>query len=581
MDRSLEVELRMAKKKPNTEPQSVTVTYDLFDQPTAQHKAGLAGLVLQIESMKARKFPKYVIPLVENLTPTSVRVTFSPESTQALFDDLYDAAIVEVTVSSKWPKKEPKRTEIVQDPKAKSDKPSKKTVYVYDAVQPRGAFLKQHLPDKDELWIKLWLDMLWAIPRGKPTTRGPYESRADGRSCSEGATVWQELLKMEKKRQRNEFHTAEVASALLLGAQAVNAESVPFQGRSEQNLLLHFWPLAVVTYVPQIVDSDGNGEFVGYTLAIPEVADLKQFCRLYPQMLRRLESRRRGFRPEGAIIDVPEQGALEFMDHLAELAQKLAGGLALSNWLSAIEFFHMAKLGKNIKTVAAGRVVPREGIIDGYRGIKRNYRNPLFRGALLLALLRDDRWYACLPNLLAQRDWTFFVRSDGTPAKLPWFSADAAQKFANIQKDTQTLEAQPMTTSDGSDKPRKPASPLELIVQRMVQNYVWRKTEAKCGKKYEDFKGNKVKDDKGNERIQFPPDYLEARQKVCSDAFLAFRSRRDQDFVDYFTATVCSVGQFLPPDDYQLVASALLGTNAEYQPEDVKTLAMLAISACS
>ena len=36
-------------------PAQVTITYDLFDLPTAQHKAGLAGLLLQIESMQSRK----------------------------------------------------------------------------------------------------------------------------------------------------------------------------------------------------------------------------------------------------------------------------------------------------------------------------------------------------------------------------------------------------------------------------------------------------------------------------------------------------------------------------------------------
>ena len=44
-------------RKPDTKAApgaSVTVKYDLFDLPTAQHKAGLAGLLLQIESMKAR-----------------------------------------------------------------------------------------------------------------------------------------------------------------------------------------------------------------------------------------------------------------------------------------------------------------------------------------------------------------------------------------------------------------------------------------------------------------------------------------------------------------------------------------------
>ena len=43
----------MAKTRTKAEPiTSVTIPYDLFDLPTAQHKAGLAGLILQIRSME-------------------------------------------------------------------------------------------------------------------------------------------------------------------------------------------------------------------------------------------------------------------------------------------------------------------------------------------------------------------------------------------------------------------------------------------------------------------------------------------------------------------------------------------------
>ena len=57
-----------------------------------------------------------------------------------------------------------------------------------------------------------------------------------------------------------------VSTAILLGAQAVNAEGIPFQGQSDQALLLHFWQLTALTFVPQMVDQDGDGEFVGLRL---------------------------------------------------------------------------------------------------------------------------------------------------------------------------------------------------------------------------------------------------------------------------------------------------------------------------
>ena len=58
-------------------PTAVTVKYDLFDLPTAQHKAGLAGLLLQIRHME-RKSPKpKAIPKISELTRTSATVEFN------------------------------------------------------------------------------------------------------------------------------------------------------------------------------------------------------------------------------------------------------------------------------------------------------------------------------------------------------------------------------------------------------------------------------------------------------------------------------------------------------------------------
>src|SRR5438270_8991911 len=84
--------------------ESVTVKYDLFDLPTAQHKAGLAGLLLQLHHMQQpqRGLPAGAIPEVEELTPTSATIRFTAQSVQGLFDDLYDARIEEVAVKSKW-----------------------------------------------------------------------------------------------------------------------------------------------------------------------------------------------------------------------------------------------------------------------------------------------------------------------------------------------------------------------------------------------------------------------------------------------------------------------------------------------
>ena len=93
-------------------PKNVTLVFDLHELPTVQHKAGLAGLVLQIQSMKARMCDPNLIPVLEDLTESSARVAFSSESTQGLFDDLYAANIETVSSASKWAGATPKGEEL-------------------------------------------------------------------------------------------------------------------------------------------------------------------------------------------------------------------------------------------------------------------------------------------------------------------------------------------------------------------------------------------------------------------------------------------------------------------------------------
>ena len=79
----------MAKKaavKKSEKDMPVTITYDLFDLPTAQHKAGLAGPSLQIESMRiGRKRLRFTAGTTttptQRLTLTLQRKPFSRRST--------------------------------------------------------------------------------------------------------------------------------------------------------------------------------------------------------------------------------------------------------------------------------------------------------------------------------------------------------------------------------------------------------------------------------------------------------------------------------------------------------------------
>ena len=189
-----------------------------------------------------------------------------------------------------------------------------------------------------------------------------------------------------------------------------------------------------------------------------------------------------------------------------------------------------------------------------------------------------------MAELLAERPWPFFIRCDETPKNMPLFAANVATRFKHIVHENQSFSEEPSMNlnTKNEDSPPPTAKTLEMVVYRVVQTFVRRKTEEKSGRKWEDFKDKTVVDEKsGKTRIAIPQEYLDVKRKICADAFLAFRSRRGGDFVDYFTATVGSVAQYLPENDYGVLATALLCDDGPQNRDDVKTLAMLALSAAS
>ena len=539
----------------------IILSYDLFNLPSAQHKAGLAGLLLLIESLQQRGVSS--LPEVNNLSATSVKLTFSQNAMQTVFDDLYDAMYVERRSKSKLSNKAIKREEIEEIQDEKSAKIKKNKIYIYDVVEPKVLFLEHHYPGDEKGWLKLWRDMLWSTLRAKPTTRNVYKLRANHHQCEEAKSLWKALNKSVWK-------VDSIPGSLFVGAQASNAEKVSFQGVINQNFLLHFWPLTIQIFVPEIIDIKGKNENKGYVLAIPEISNLEEFCEVFPSSLANLCPKLRGFLPAASIISIPEEGGLEFLRNLSLVTQQKAKKGEIKYSVSAIELFNLEKKGNNVKIHTSDKIIPRLDLLSRYESLRDSCRNPLFKSRILLNLLRELDWFEDFLGLFSKYPAEFFVRAEKTPQKIPFFSLDARKKFQTLFEEFKRLQENYAMREKIIPKLQS----LEKRIYEMIGSYVRQKTDAKSKIKWSDFKDKKTSDGK----MAIPPEYIEARQKVCMDAFLAIRSRRDQEFIEYFTGTICSVPQFLPSDDYVYLSQILIGEGGW---EKVKTLSMLALSAHS
>jgi len=543
-----------------TEKELLTLDYDLHSLPTAQHKAGLAGLIMVIESMEKRTVEP--CPQVVELSAGAVKVTFTRESLQALFDDFYDALLIEVARKNRWPNQQEKR---IDELTATADDGSTKTekLYVYDLFQPKGKYLSVYYPDGGEgPWIKLWRDMLWGTLRGIPKTRNPYQERLEGKSVSTAAKIFEALKKSEQARLKGQILTGSISSALFVGAQDTNAEKIPFVGTNEQNLLLHFWTAAALYYVPRVLKRDGNRENKGYVIVIPEPADLRDFLKDIKSFLKALDPEISGFRPKASLIDVPEEGGLEYIYHLT-MNRVRKTDIAYS--IASVEFYHLQKQGNNIKILGNKSIIPNPSVLEAYAALRDSYSNPLYKTMRIGNLLADRPWYAGADELFNTWPRDIFVsKPEDLPKYFFSFGGDVRKKFKAIEEDQKHLGGD-ILTEQTEDR-------LALHVYRLIRAYVNFKSEAKSGKSYDDFKNHK--DESG--RIMYPREYLEARGRLCTDAFLAMRGRREQNFIEYFTGTICSVPQWLPEEDYFAVSRALIN-----DWEKVKTLSMLALSAHS
>lgn len=552
----------MAKSKRAPQVEVLVLDYQLAELPSSQHRAGLAGLVLMVDWLKRQGINKGICEITR-LDDRGVTLRINQEGLAALFDEVYAASKEEVEEAKPRRAKgsdkfKPPLREIVKQV-VKSGKTESKVHYIYPACVPKGAFLVDLDPsangDKGD-WIKLWRDVIWRIFRGVPATRKPFEDRAEGKQTKDSAEVWRDISQASD-------YSVELPSTYYIGAQAMNAENVPFKDLARFQFLLHFWPYSIQIYVPSVVNNEGERNFVGYALAIPDIADLELFCEEFPAVLRGRGVELAGYRPRESVVDLAIEGALDMLKRLRERLASHAGAHATGGLVLGVDVVHVDKQGNNIRTLGVGRIDPENTMIDDYARIKATFWNPLFRKQRLLNLVNSRPWQAEFDEILCGLP---YEESIGNRT----FSHDARESF---RQEVQLIEEEARGNMSDDFMPEAVAVgsnatslSCEALVYRVVGFYLQKKLKSKYQLEWSAVKENAARSS----------EYNEMKEKVARDAFLAVRSRSGVDFADYFASTLCSVSQPLSEQQFIRLAEAL------YDDTDkVRTLTMLALSARS
>lgn len=561
----------MAKTKAKPTVEILTLDYQLAELPSSQHRAGLAGLVLVVDKwLNGRQVPTFQQKVLEGAICRFTRIDdrgatleLNQAGLEALFDEVYAASVEEQERAQPLKNKQkeiipPLREEERQETDAKGKQKTKK-VYIYPVVIPRGSFLVDPSYDKSSdgkngHWTKLWRDMVWSILRGVPATRKPFEARADGAYAEDAANVWKQLI------QPAEF-TVDLPSTYFLGAQANNADNVPFKDRARFQFLLHFWLFATQIYVPAVVDNEGKRNFVGYALAIPDVAYLQWFCDEILSILSDRSPELSGYRPRDCIVDLAVESALDLMKRLRDRLTQTAGEQSISSTVFGIDVIHTEKQGNNVRVLSVTRLDPEEAMLDEYAQLRGHYWNPLFRRQCLLNLVSHQPWYSGFDALLCTLPYEQSIENE-------YFRRDVREKLKALIDERKQMDE--TATLNGSPS-------IEPLVFRLISNYVNRKLKAKYDLEWKpEWKG--LKNDELNQRPDYKK-YAEMKAKVAKSAFLDVRSRTEQwDFIKYFTGTLCSVPQYMGSESFVQLAKELYD---EHEYEKVRTLTLLALSANS
>jgi len=411
--------------------------------------------------------------------------------------------------------------------------------YVYPKVVPKGAFLEELDPSAEKVWAKLWRDMVWTILRGVPATRRPFEMRASG----ETDNTWEKTFAGLNKHAED---ATELPSTYFLGAQACNAENVPFQDRWRFRFLLEFWPLVCPIYVPRFLDKEGKASLKPSTFvfAVPDVANLEAFCEDYPAVVRDRQPEVFGYRPRQAIIDTLAEGGLDTLVAWGKQIAKHSSTQDTSDLILGVDVIATAREGNNVRVSGTQRVEPNRGVLDCFERIRGLYWDPGFREQRLKNLTNAAPWHQGFSRYLST-----CPRHKGVDSAT--FKHDAREAF-KPNNEVVVMDQEKQETS------------LEALVYQIVGTYLSRKLESKHNVTW-----HEVKD---NEKMR--ADFDGKKEKLAKGVFLAIRSRTGGDFIEYFSSTLFAVKQFLKEDDYLSLSRSLLDDT-----ETVRTLTLLALSA--
>jgi len=573
------------KTKDPRAPTLPPIEYDpLAPGLTVLHRAGIAGLLLQIETLRTLNSQNahngsvhYQIPECEPIfNGRGIQVTFSEESFYYLMRERYRGLLVKRIVGAlnhklrQAPKKKPKRY-LFKRQISKAQ---------FEYLDPRPLLQSFEVFKSHEAWQEHTRDAIWSSYYCIHNNRLMYKLASESERNEKLDKLWSAL------RSHSEV---QLDKPIYPTANARNLKDTGVVELGETALLLHFWPLVAGHFVPVNLKVDKDKK-TGWpilkpdwqppTVVVPDVTDVQSFVEDHKEFLGTLGNPPSERLYEDATkIATPLEAPLAFF-----AAPRLARGARPKIGTRGAEVY-VFKKRKGEKQPVVSLVLneslePR--VLDEYSRImqKRILSLP-FRAVCVQNILAkpSQSLYQGFEQLVDRYPLELFVATRPKNGNVRQFLPEGALMARSLRAELIQIREKEKKKMTGEERS------IPFLIWRITQNYLrWRA----CTKAVPSIKDDQIKavlgklindrDEKklaSNER-EVLKRYNAAMGEVVERAFIDFRgSREPTTFANAFSETLFRAPQFLGPRQAERLQPFYEGTDWE----SGRRLVLMAISA--
>jgi CRISPR-associated protein Cmx8 len=526
----------MTKKKTTSFP---PLEYDpLNPRYGVQHRAGIAGLYLQMEAMKwlrdaadDEEKGRYIVPEYDLTQGGRVlKVTFTKESFFSLMRERYRGTWIErkfdkkkTERKTKDKKTNPKSSKKTTTKKNKNTEPHQepwqfigefektdrngKTIrddqdqpvmgYRYNILYPLFDYFRAF--GASERWETHVRRATWASYYSSPPTRpGHFKTDPSPATVNKYAKdLWAKLSRANVKDKH-----VEVVKNFYLNSFNTDFKDVKIKEFAKDALLLHFSSIVAMLYRPQHLEfksEEINGEKSlrceyktgAPIIAVPAIRDIDKFAHKFKQKVAACcegdSSKSTWFHPD-LTISTPAEGSLAYFV-APRWAQKDV--IDWARYVDGVEIFVFRappkKTDQAVVVNVTNRPVDDDAIymLEQYNRLIKGIHSLPYRALRISNLLRGHKWYDDFHHLAAQYPLELFVLRNVSNNALNDEAYKMAQSIRNDFKyyanlnDEEDDQMEDSSPNDAEGDPTRKPFKIEKLFYELTRNYLRARTQEK------------------------------------------------------------------------------------------------------